>query len=474
MDDYQIEDAGMTNLLRREDDMPTVTGKNGTYVEGRDYATLVDSIMEKSQGSYTCHGSPSLKVPAGSTIHNGDTVQVHFIRANPVLNYPNGDGSTMVCVSQDTLYSIIHDQVHRVDSLLRPQRYMMGHDEIRVMNWDAACYNRKISPSTLLAANLTRCDTIIGDVHPGAERFVWSDMFDSLHNAHNNYYLVNGDLTGDWNLIPKNITIVNWNGGYMDSSLAFFERHGFSQVTSPYYDEHDTRNIRAWREAMERHPQGMRGMMYTTWAADYSYLTPFADYAWSAGPMIVHAPFDSAGRSKINRYDYLPIDADLFSDPYDASDGIKLAKYREYRTLNGVPSVRSVDMQKKTGSTYEAVTVVDADPGTDIQYQIEVTNNQGITRRTPKYFLYHIAGNESVNPTAQIAFSIYPNPAQSYLALNLPIQNFEIVNSLGISIQHGLLPSTRQIDIRNLPAGTYLLRARSGADMYERSFVIVR
>src|SRR5580698_6726953 len=165
----------------------------------------------------------------------------------------------------------------------------MSHDETREMNWDSACQDRHETPAELLADNVKKADSIIQEVHPGAERFDWSDMFDSLHNAHNDYYLVNGDLTGDWNLIPKDFTIVNWNGGFMSQSLDFFSKLGFSQITSPYYDVPNTVNMRDWRLAMDTIPN-MRGMMYTTWTGDYSFLTPFADYAWSAGPMIVHTP----------------------------------------------------------------------------------------------------------------------------------------------------------------------------------------
>ncbi|HEX5315530.1 MAG TPA: glycoside hydrolase family 20 zincin-like fold domain-containing protein, partial [Candidatus Kapabacteria bacterium] len=52
-DDFHIEDAGMTNLLRPASELPTVTESNTltSYKEGRDYAMLVDSVMEKNQGT---------------------------------------------------------------------------------------------------------------------------------------------------------------------------------------------------------------------------------------------------------------------------------------------------------------------------------------------------------------------------------------------------------------------------------------
>ncbi len=321
-DDFAIEDAGMTNVLRPAAQLPTVSenGKSVTYTEGRDYATLIDSTMENNEGSYPWHTSPGFQVLPGSAIKDGDTVQVHFIRPNPVENDQTGDGSTMVCVSEDTLYPILQNQLSLVDAQYHAGKYFMSHDEIREMNWDTACTSRHLSPAKLLADNVEKSDSIIQEVHPGAERFDWSDMFDSLHNAHDDYYLVNGDLTGDWNLIPKDFTIVNWNSGYMSQSLDFFSKLGFSQITSPYYDVPNTVNMRDWRLAMDTIPN-MRGMMYTTWANDYSFLTPFADYAWSAGPMIVHTPvtaFDSIGYSS----DSVRIQADVFADPYLSTDSI--------------------------------------------------------------------------------------------------------------------------------------------------------
>ncbi len=448
LDDFSIEDAGMTNLLRRRSDMPRVTSNSGStvYKEGVDYAVLIDSTMEKANGSYTWHASPTFRALAGGTIHNGDQVQVHFIRANPVLNDLSGDGSTMVCVSEDTLYSIIHDQVHRVDSLLTPKRYMMGHDEIRVMNWDSACSARHSSPADLLADNLKKCDSVVNVVHSGAERFVWSDMFDSLHNAHNNYYLVNGDLTGDWNKIPTSITIVNWNGGNMDSSLAFFERHGFSQVTSPYYDVQNTANIRAWRDAMERHPQGMRGMMYTTWAADYSFLMPFADYAWSAGPMIVHEPIDSA----FLRVHQDTISADVFPDPYDPTDSITTVTVF---ATNGW-DVLSLDTLHRTTANH----FVGRSHIRPVRYRLTAIDHQGITHQTPLY--------STGLPVDVVTFanspntvSCYPNPARESISiqgLNGGFANITIRDLLGRSILHFKnIGENTPIDLSALPSGAY-------------------
>ncbi|MDP4288156.1 MAG: T9SS type A sorting domain-containing protein [Bacteroidota bacterium] len=479
MDDYQIEEAGMTNLLHRADELPVVTGPAGKYAEGTDYAPIIDSIMEQSNGSYSWHTPPTLHIPPGSRIHNGDSVSVSFIRANPVLNDVTGDGSTMVCVSEDTLYSIMHDQIYRVDSLLhRPNRYFISHDEIRQMNWDSACNRRQLTPAQLLADNATKCDSIVTHVHPAADIFDWSDMFDSLHNARNNYYLVNGDLSGDWDKIPKNITIVNWNGGYMSQSLDFFAKHGFSQITSPYYDVQNTNNMRAWRLAMDTIPN-MRGMMYTTWAADYSFLTPFADYAWSAGPMIVHTPL--ALGAKITDGEYVPVNANVFADPYDPTDTITKVTYIQYDKANGKDQVMSIKMVPDTGHYYRCTNLTQGDPGTDVTYEIRATDKNGITRTTPRYLIIHIASDGVQAPALQDAISIYPNPTNDRIVVTIPngipqSASIQILNSVGAVAASPYIREEGQIsiDTHSLPAGAYNLILKTGAETITKPFVILR
>ncbi len=468
-DDFNIEDAGMTNVLRPQAELPTVSenGKSTSYIEGKDYATVVDSIMEQNEGSYPWHTSPGFKVLPGSKINNGDTAQVHFIRPNPVVNDATGDGSTMVCVSEDTLYPILQNQLSLVDSQYHAGKYFMSHDEIREMNWDTACTSRKLSPAALLADNVKKADSIIQEVHPGAERFDWSDMFDSLHNAHNNYYLVNGDLTGDWNLIPKDLTIVNWNGGYMSQSLDFFSKLGFSQITSPYYDVPNTVNMRDWRLAMDTIPN-MRGMMYTTWANDYSFLTPFADYAWSAGPMIVHEPPNLY--ETITYEEYVLIYANVFADPYNPDDSIVKVTYTQYSHLSGSDDTTVYTMFPDTSAhSYKCANLTQGDPGTDITYQIEATDLEGLTRITPRYTIFHVPSDGITTASSGSQISIYPNPTSGTLNIR-GTQNekstIQIEDLLGREIQCFETESATSIlDIQNIPAGIYecIITNASGA-----------
>lgn len=475
LDDFAIEDAGLTNILRRPTTKPTVSvlHRTGSYDEGRDYAYLIDSVMEQSGGNYTWHAGPTLHIPGSSSIRSGDTINVHFWRANPVLNYDDGNGSTMVCVSEDTLYSILHDQISYVETLHHPRQYMMGHDEIRAMNQDSACQSRNISPAQLLADNLTKCDSIVHVVHPAAPTYVWSDMFDSLHNAHANYYLVNGDLYGDWDMIPKDITIVNWDPS-KSASLDFFAHHGFRQITSPYYDVPNTKNIRDWRIAMEGVPN-VDGMMYTTWSGDYSYLTPFADYAWSAGPMIVHRPYDTA---QIAYGDYTDITAHVYADPYDPTDRIDSVILRVQHSTAHHAALTTFKMANDSADQWRATVAIVTDPGTDITYTITATNKQGISRTTPEYLLFRRQAVQSVPREREADIVLTPNPARDVIQIELPegqpATAIELVNTLGTTVKRLTLGAGKNtIDVRDLPSGTYAVHfvANSVAD---RSFVIVR
>ncbi len=458
-DDFQVEDAGTTNVLRPRAELPSVTesGKSTTYVEGKDYATLIDSVMENNEGKYPWHTSPGFKVLRSSAIKNGDTVQVHFIRPNPVANDSTGNGSTMVCVSEDTLYSILQNQLSLVDAQYHSNKYFMSHDEIREMNWDSACTSRHLSPAALLADNVKKADSIIQEVHPGAERFDWSDMFDSLHNAHNNYYLVNGDLTGDWNLIPKDFTIVNWNGGFMSQSLDFFSKLGFSQITSPYYDVQNTVNMRDWRLAMDTIPN-MRGMMYTTWANDYSFLTPFADYAWSAGPMIVHEPPNLY--ETITDGEYVLIYASVFADPYNPADSIVKVTYTQYDRSNGNDDTTVYKMfPDTTAHGYQCANLTQGDPGTDVTYQIQATDLEGLTRTTPRYTIFHVPGAGVNVASVKNEINIYPNPASTTLTVSgISGDRTTILIEDLLGREAARFETTSEsspLDIHNLPAGIY-------------------
>ena len=154
--------------------------------------------------------------------------------------------------------------------------YMMSHDEIRVMNWCAACQARGITPGAMLADNVKRCIAILRETNPGGRIYVWNDMFDPNHNAvPGPYYLVNGPLTGSWDGLDKDVIILPWYFEKRDASLKFFADRGNKQVIAGYYDD-DVNKVRDWLTAAKKVPGGVLGVMYTTWKNDYANIEKFS------------------------------------------------------------------------------------------------------------------------------------------------------------------------------------------------------
>jgi hypothetical protein len=380
-DDFAIKEAGLSSVLRRAGCPITVQNKkNGqVYTEGVDYIKLIDPWVDAHKDSYfPYHTPPTFRLTATSAITNGDSIIIRYYHPYAAISDNSGNGSVMACVSEDTLYKILSDQVRRVNDLYHPEKFFMGHDEIRNMNHDKICTDRHLSPASLLANNVTKCHDMIFQLSPFAEIFMWSDMVDSLHNAHNNYYLVNGDLSGDWDNIPKDITIVNWNGSNARSSLEFFERHGFKQISSPYYDAGNTSTIRSWRIAQEG-VSNVKGMMYTTWANDYNFLRAFGYYAWGAGPNIIHNPLDT---SVLHSLSFI-VNATVIADPFDNTDKIVSVSMNIVDSAGSI--LNSYSLINKVGNLYSASIPNVYSNG--FRYNITAINSQGITRTLPNYII---------------------------------------------------------------------------------------
>jgi hypothetical protein len=350
----------------------------------------------------------------------------------------------MACVSEDTLYSILQDQVMRINNLYKPSTFFMGHDEIRNMNHDAICQAKNESPATLLSNNITKCHDLVRNVSPASNILMWSDMVDSLHNAHNNYYLINGDLTGDWDHIPTDITIVNWNGGNASKSLNFFSNYGFKQITSPYYDVGNTSTIRGWRLAQEG-IQNIRGMMYTTWSNDYRFVGPFAYYAWGAGPNIIHTPLDTSVLSMVK----MPFSAEVYADPYDATDAITSVDVAIFDTTAAL--ITRYQLDSVGSSKYQAMIPNSYQHG--FEYSIEATNKQGLKRISPRY----IIGNTGIVTTTPGSLLAFPGTVEingppgghysSFLELSDTLLICDTVTSILLSQADSLF----SIDSANLP-----------------------
>lgn len=277
LDDVRLEEVALVNLLRRDGCPLTVTGPDGQpLTEGQDFAPLVDRRMGRVPwpGSFdNYHEPPLLQILPGARIANGQTLRVSYYHAVTVY-----DRQVACCLAAPQVFTILEDQVRRVDKLLAPQTYFLSHDEIRVANWCGACQQAGRTAGQLLAENVRHCVALVRRVNPTARLAIWSDMFDPHHNAVDQYYLVNGTLAGAWEGLPPEVLVVNWNHGQAAQSLPWFGQRGHGQVLAGYYDG-DPKSITAWLGTADSASR-VQGAMYTTWRSNFDHLEAFARAAW--------------------------------------------------------------------------------------------------------------------------------------------------------------------------------------------------
>jgi hypothetical protein len=267
-----LEEVGLVNLVRRGGAPFTVKRENGTVLtEGRDYLAVADPLMGNKpwKGAYDVwHEPPVIR----TQLPEGTRLRVSSYHAVTVH-----DDQAMICPSEPRTLELLRDQAKRMHAAWGARGYMMSHDEIRVLNWCAACQARKLDAGALLAQNVQACVSTLRQVNPGGRIYVWSDMFDPNHNAKKDYYLVRGDLAGSWEGLDKEVTVVPWYFEKREVSLRWFAERGHRQVIAGYYD-HAPERVQQWLESA-RGVQGVEGVMYTTWQRKYADLERFAESA---------------------------------------------------------------------------------------------------------------------------------------------------------------------------------------------------
>lgn len=266
-DDAKLEEVAFVNLVRREGAPLLIMANGKPLTEGRDFEPLADPLMGSKpyNGVFTVwHEPPVLK----TKLPDGTRLTASFHHAATVH-----DGQACICPSEPATVLQLRDQAQRVNALWQPAAFMMSHDEIRVWNQCAACRARGLSAGGLLADNARTCVNILREVNPKARLYVWSDMFDPHHNAHDHYYLARGDFAKSWEGLPKEVTIVQWNSDKRAESLEFFADRGHRQVIAGYYDSAPG-GIREWIQAAEPY-EGVEAIMYTTWENNFRDMEEF-------------------------------------------------------------------------------------------------------------------------------------------------------------------------------------------------------
>lgn len=269
LDDWSIEEVGPLNVLHRPGTPVTVRSDDGatTYTEGKDYAALVDPQFHPYRADE--RPAPPLKLLAGSRIKDGQRLRVSWYHSMLIH-----DSQVTACMAEPALYEIFDHEAKLLAERLHPRKVMLNMDEIRMGGTCRACRGRNMAE--LLGECVTKQVAILRRHMPGVEIYVWSDMFDPNHNAHGEYYLVEGDFTGSWQHIPKDLVIGVWGGGPREKSLRFFADQGFRTLVACYYDADNLDSVKGWLD-LARQTKDVRGFMYTPWQKKYALLPGFGD-----------------------------------------------------------------------------------------------------------------------------------------------------------------------------------------------------
>jgi hypothetical protein len=269
LEDLRIEEVGLVNVVRREGTPLQVRGeKSGTvYKEGRDYAPVADPNLNFQFD----HASPAITLSAGTRIKKGERLRVDYYHGMTIYK-----DQTPACMSEPKTLEIWSKQFPLIQKYLAPKTYLLSLDEERMGGTCEACRRRHMTMAAMMGDSATRLFDMARAASPGAEVFIWSDMFDPNHNAVANYYLVDGDYSGSWKYLPKDIQIACWNYDTREKSLPFFSGLGYKTLAAAYYDADDLTNPQGWLDSLDKTP-GAVGIMYTTWENKYKLLPGFGD-----------------------------------------------------------------------------------------------------------------------------------------------------------------------------------------------------
>ena len=267
VDDLAVEPVGFVNPLQRDGTPITVASADGAtrYERGKDWELPEYRVAPWK----TDAPSLSLVIPAGSRIADGESLRVSYY-------YPPLVGAPQIgtCMSEPKVYEYFEKSAAAIAKLLNPQKWFLSMDEIRCANTCEACHARGLSLAEILADCIAKQRAIIKKVRPDAEIYIWSDMLDPNHNAHDNYYACEGDYSGVWDLIPKDLIISCWWYEMREKSMEFFSSRGFKTQGAAYYDTDNLDGCADWLELCRRTPNCV-GIMYTTWLRKYELLEGF-------------------------------------------------------------------------------------------------------------------------------------------------------------------------------------------------------
>jgi len=249
------------------------------FAEGTDFAPVADPLLAAHPGSYDgYHAPPTVTLPAGTQLAAGRRVALDHYTVVPIAGWQVG-----ACLTEPAVQQWVSANAAKLDGLFPANAGLfLAYDEMRHMNSCAACRAKSLTAGQLLAWNVQQTVQTLEAVRAGRQYYFWSDMFDPNHNAHDDYYFVEGDIAGSWQGLPADAIIMNWNLGGLAASFGWFagkdprQTLQYRQIIAGYYDSGDGYQSAKDELGKVAGLPGLIGTMYTSWVDDYSQLEPYA------------------------------------------------------------------------------------------------------------------------------------------------------------------------------------------------------
>lgn len=290
-DDISVQETGLVYVLRGPSTPLSVYDPNNpshVYLENTDFGAISDPQLSGPTPYFqdNWHQPMTVPVPSGSNLQPGQIVAMNWYAIQPI--YGNATASLT-----DPGTAQWRTQNAAAVGTVFPNAagYLFGYDEMRNMDSTASAKAVHMTPAQLLDWHFNQTYSIYRGLKPGAPIYVWGDMFDPNMNAVNNYYLVEGDLSGSWTGLPADVIPMNWNLSALKTSAAWFAGQNsqqpvaHQQMIAGYYDSGNGGASATTELAQVSGIPGVLGLMYTTWTDDYSQLAAFASAAragWGA------------------------------------------------------------------------------------------------------------------------------------------------------------------------------------------------
>lgn len=288
-DDISLQETGLIYVLRGSGTPLSVYDPNNpthVFTEGVDFSQITDSNLSASTPSFqdNWHAPIVPATPSGSSLKPGQIVAMNYYAIQPVY------GGAGVSLTDPSALAWRQSAATAAASVFSSANgYFLNYDEMRHMNSTPSAKAMSMTPAQLLDWHFNGTYQLYRSLNPNATIYTWSDMFDPNHNAVNNYFLVEGDLTGSWTGIPSDVVMMNWNLNNLKTSATWFATAPYAhrQIIAGYYDSGNGGASATAEIAAVSGIPNIQGLMYTTWVDDYSQIASFASAARTNWPAYV-------------------------------------------------------------------------------------------------------------------------------------------------------------------------------------------